>query len=37
MVDTGVWADWFHGRPSTHVARLEAILDAEDVGLTPSS
>jgi hypothetical protein len=35
VVDTGVWADWFNGQPSPHAARLDAMLEVEDVALTP--
>jgi hypothetical protein len=35
VVDTGVWADWFNGRPTPQVDRLERAFEREDVGLTP--
>ena len=35
LVDTTVWADWFNGRETPEVRRLEQALDQEDVGLTP--
>ena len=35
LVDTTVWADWFNGRDTPEVRRLEQALDQEDVGLTP--
>lgn len=35
VVDTGVWADWFNGRPTPQVDRLERAFEREDIGLTP--
>ena len=35
VVDSAVWADWFNGRPTPEVDRLDRALEEEDVGVTP--
>lgn len=35
VVDTTVWADWFNGRDSPAVARLDEALGRQDAGLVP--
>ena len=35
VVDTTVWADWFNGRASLAVNRLDHSLDRQEVGLAP--
>jgi predicted nucleic acid-binding protein len=35
VVDTTVWADWFNGRDSREVDRLDQALGGQDAGLVP--
>ena len=35
VVDTTVWADWFNGRDSPEVDRLDQALGGQDAGLVP--
>jgi len=35
VVDTTVWADWFNGRDSLEVDRLDQALSRQDAGLVP--
>jgi len=35
VVDTTVWADWFNGRDSPEVDRLDQALGRQDAGLVP--
>ena len=35
VVDTTVWADWFNGRDSREVHRLDQALGRQDAGLVP--
>ncbi len=35
VVDTTVWADWFNGRETVEVRRLDQALADEEAGLTP--